>query len=226
MLQRREIVFDIGEGFGRGEERHFGAALAVGIAHDFQRRDRVAVLELDVVFLAVAPDAQFQSARQCVDHRDADAVETAGDLVGILVEFSAGMKLGHDDLGRRNAFALVNANRNAAAVVAYGDRIVGIENHLDARGVTCEGFVDGVIDDFVDHVMQARAVIGIADIHAGAFADGVETFQHPDRFSAVFRSRIGDRFGAGLPGWFGHELPSRWIESGRRKCALECQFVP
>ncbi len=99
MLQRREIVFDIGEGLGRGEKRHFGAALAVGVADDFQWRHRVAVLERDEVLLARAPDAQFKLARQRIDHGDADAVQTAGHLVGILVEFSAGMELGHDDLG-------------------------------------------------------------------------------------------------------------------------------
>jgi hypothetical protein len=61
----------------------------------------------------------FSLARQRVDDRDADAVQAAGDLVGILVEFSAGMQLGHDDLGRRDAFALVDVGRNAAAVVAH-----------------------------------------------------------------------------------------------------------
>ena len=34
VLQRREIELDHGEGFGRGQERHFGAALAVGVADD------------------------------------------------------------------------------------------------------------------------------------------------------------------------------------------------
>ena len=121
MFQRREIILDIGEGLGRGEERHFRSALAVGIADDFQRRDGIAVLELDVVFLAVAPDPQFQLARQRVDHGDAYAVQSAGHLVGVLVEFAAGMELGHDDFSGRNAFALVNVGRDTAAVVAHSD---------------------------------------------------------------------------------------------------------
>jgi hypothetical protein len=43
-------------------------------------------------------------------------MQAAGDLVGVLVEFAAGMQLGHDHFGSRNAF-LVNVGRNAAAIV-------------------------------------------------------------------------------------------------------------
>ena len=96
---------------------------------DLQRRDRDAVGELHEVFFAVAPDFELEPGRQRVDHRDADAVQAAGHLVGVLVEFSAGMQLGHDDLGRRNAFAFVDVGRDAAAVVDHGHRAFGVERH-------------------------------------------------------------------------------------------------
>ena len=73
--------------------------------------DRVAVGEVHLVLQPVAPDAQRQAGRQRVDHRHADAVQAAGDLVGVLVEFSAGVQLGHDDLGRRDALFLVDVGR-------------------------------------------------------------------------------------------------------------------
>ena len=209
MLERGEIIFDVGEGFGRGEERHLGAALALGVADDLERRDRIAMGEFDVVLLAVAPDPQLQLARQRVDHGDADAVQAAGDLVGILVEFSAGVQLGHDDLGRRNAFALVDVDRNAAAVVAHRHRAVGIEHDVDGGGVAGERLVDRVVDDLVDHVMQAGAVIGVADIHARPLAHGVEALQHPDRFRAVFDGNGMLSVGRCLPGRFCHVRPSR-----------------
>ena len=63
----------------------------------------------------------LSAARQRIDDGDADAVEAARYLVGVLVEFSAGMQLGHDDFGGRHAFA-VDVGRNAAAVVAHGAR--------------------------------------------------------------------------------------------------------
>ena len=47
VLQRREIELRHGEGLLRGQERHLGAALVVGGADDGERRDRLAVAELD-----------------------------------------------------------------------------------------------------------------------------------------------------------------------------------
>ncbi len=49
MLKRREVIFDIGEGFDRGQKRHLGAALAIGIADRRERRHRVAMGEFDEV---------------------------------------------------------------------------------------------------------------------------------------------------------------------------------
>ena len=53
-------------------------------------------------------------------------MQATGHLVGILVEFSAGMELGHDDLGGRNTFAFVDVGRNAAAIVAHRHRAVRV----------------------------------------------------------------------------------------------------
>ena len=62
VLQRREIIFDVGESLGGGEEGDFRAALAVGVADDLERRHGVAVGEFDKMLLAVAPDPQLQLA--------------------------------------------------------------------------------------------------------------------------------------------------------------------
>ena len=135
--------------------------------------------------LAVAPDRELEPARQRVDDGDADAVQAAGHLVGVLVEFSAGMQLRHDDFGGRHAFALVHVGRNAAAVVAHGAGAVGIERDDDLLGVAGQRLVDGVVDDLIDHVMQAGAVVGVADIHARPLAHGIEALEHLDRFGAI-----------------------------------------
>ena len=81
--------------------------------------------------------------------------------------------------------SLVEVGGNAAAVVAHGDGAVGIEHHFDGGGVAGERFVDGVVDDLVDHVVQARAVVGVADVHAGPLAHGVEALEDLDRLCAV-----------------------------------------
>ena len=98
---------------------------------------------------------------------------------------SAGMELGHDDLGGRHAFFLVDVHRHAAAVVAHRAAAVAVQNHFDFIAVAGERFVDRVVDDFVNHVMKARAVIGVADVHARALAYGIEAFQHLDGLGCV-----------------------------------------
>ncbi|MDR6304418.1 hypothetical protein GGQ85_002125 [Nitrobacter vulgaris] len=181
--------------------------------------------EFDQVFLVLAPDAQDQLAGERVDHRDADAVQPTGDLVGILIEFSAGVQLRHDDFSRGNAFTLVNVDGNAATVVAYGHRIVGVEDDLDGGGMSSQRFVDGVVDYFIDHMVQTGAVIGIADIHARPLAHGVEALENPDRFRAIFDWR--DRFGIGnlLPGRFNHERPSEGVPRYMRYMRLRSLFL-
>ena len=73
-----------------------GQSIARATGREFARVSLGGVHE---VFLAVAPDAQVEMLGERVDHGDADAVQAAGYLVGVLVELPAGMQLGHDDLG-------------------------------------------------------------------------------------------------------------------------------
>ncbi len=172
----------------RRRRRHEGdlcPATPAGVADDGEGRDGNAVAELDQVLAAVAPDAQAEPDGEGVHDRDSDAVEAAGDLVGILVELTAGVQLGHDDLGRGDAFAGMDVGGNAAPVVGDRHRAVGVERHVHRRGVPGQRLVDRVVDDLVDHVVQARAVVGVADIHAGALADGVQPLEHLDGFGAV-----------------------------------------
>jgi len=60
---------------------------------------RSASAEFHQVFLAVAANDETEPLRQGIHTRYANAVETAGDLVGVLVEFAAGMQDAHYDFG-------------------------------------------------------------------------------------------------------------------------------
>jgi len=42
--------------------------------------------------------------------------------------------------------------------------------------MTGERLVDRVVDDLENHVVQAGAVIGVTDVHSGAFTDSFEAF--------------------------------------------------
>ena len=63
--------------------------------------------------------------------------------------------------------------------------------HLDAGGVAGDGLVHGIVEDFRDQVVQ-RTLVGAADIHAGALADGFQPFEHLDG-GGVIGGRVGCR---------------------------------
>ena len=189
MLEGRIVELDPGEGLRRGKKGHFGTLAAAGIADDAQRRVGVAIGEAHEVLFAIAEDPELQLRGQGIDDRHADPMQAARDLVGVLVEFAAGMKLGHDDLGGRNSLARVDVGGDAAAIVADGAGAIGIERDGDAVGMADQRLVDGIVHHLVDHVMETGAVIGVADIHAGALAHGIEAFQDLDRVGAIFGAR-------------------------------------
>src|SRR3546814_636566 len=81
------------------------------LVQPLQRRHRLAHGVFLVVVEAVAPDVEGELFAQRVDHRDANAVQAAGNLVAVVVELTAGVQLGHDDLRRRDALFLVDVDR-------------------------------------------------------------------------------------------------------------------
>ena len=141
--------------------------------------DGRAVAELHLVHLAVAPDGEAQPLGKRVDHRDADAVQAAGDLVGVGVELAAGVQLGHHDLGRRalELVVVLDAGRDAAAVVEHRDRVVGVDRDRDLVAEAGQRLVDRVVDHLEHHVVQAGAVGGVADVHAGRLRTASRPFR-------------------------------------------------
>ena len=190
VLELVEIEFDDLERFRAWQEGYAGAFLALGSrADDLQRRLGIAVPKAHEMLFPVAPDGEVEPLRKRVDDADADAVEAAGHLVGVVVaavlELSAGVELGHDDLGRRDAFALMDAGRDAAAVVLDRDRPVGIQLDDDPVAMAGEGFVDRIVRDLEHHMVEARSVVGVADVHAGALAHRVEALEHLDALGII-----------------------------------------
>jgi hypothetical protein len=137
------------------------------------------------VELAVPRDLDPHVVGERVDDRDADAVEAAGGLVGLARELAARVERAEDDLERGLAGELrVRVHRDAAAVVADGDGVVGVKLDLDAGGVARHRLVHRVVEDFGDEVVE-RAFVGAADVHAGALADRLEPLEHLDRGGVV-----------------------------------------
>ena len=76
---------------------------------------------------------------------------------------------------------------NAAAVVGDGAGAIGIEGYGYAVRKPAQDLIDGVVDNFIDHVVEARAIVGVADIHAGALAHRIKAFEHLDGIGIIGR---------------------------------------
>ena len=145
--------------------------------------------------VALAPDAavafrlHIHPGRQGVDHAHADAVQAAGDLVAAAAELAAGVEDRVHHLEGVLA-RLMPAHRHATAVVPVAHRPVGQQGDLDAVGEAGHGFVDGVVDDLPDQVVEAPHIRG-ADVHAGAPADGLQALEDLDALGGVAGAGAG-----------------------------------
>jgi hypothetical protein len=73
-------------------------------------------------------------------------------------------------------FLRVDVHRNSTAVVRHGDGLIRMDGDRNVSAMTGQRFVDRVVDDLKDHVMQTGPVIGVADVHSRAFSDRVKAF--------------------------------------------------
>ena len=178
-LVDRRLLEDVGTGL----EADGGAGL-VGIADDLEVLFGHTQVEFLVVDLAVLTDFDFEPVGQRVDDGGTDAVQTAGDFVAATAEFTAGVEDGQNDRDRGNAQFLIDTDGDASTVVADFDDVPGQNIHFDVRAEAGQRFVDGVVDDLIDQVVQAAGT-GRTDVHTGTFPDGLETLQNLDLVGAI-----------------------------------------
>ena len=160
--------------------------MLTGVADDRERGLGLTQAVLLPVQFAVTPNRQFEVIRQRIDDRHADAVQTAGDLVGRVIELTAGMEHRHDDFGGGNALLGVHIDGNTASVVGNRHRFVGVHRDDDLVAVPGQRLIDGVVHDLEHHVMQSAAIIGVTDIHSGALANRIEALQDFDFAGIVY----------------------------------------
>jgi ribulose 1,5-bisphosphate synthetase/thiazole synthase len=132
-------------------------------------------------------------------------MQTAGYFVVRRVELASRVQHGEHNLDCGHLLAVDHlvVHRNAAAVVDDRNRVVHVNRHIDPSGVAAQSFVDRIIHDLVDEVVQTL-LGGRADVHGGAQPYGRKTFEHRDVFrrvaSAGFRRFGGGRDREGLVG--------------------------
>lgn len=126
----------------------------------------------------------FQPFGQRVDDGKPDAVQAAGDLVSAAAELAACVQFGQDEFDRRNALLVMDARRDAAPVVFHRAGAVLVDGDTDGVAISRQRFVDGVVDDLLNEMMQAAFIRG-PDIHTGALSDRLQPFENLDLFLAV-----------------------------------------
>ena len=103
-------------------------------------------------------------------------MQTTGDLVAVAAELAAGVQNGENNLQCRNTHLRMDADRDAASVVAYPNDIVRLDRDLDMGTIAGERLIDGVVDNLVYEMMQA-ARRGRTDVHAWTHSDRLQTLQ-------------------------------------------------
>jgi len=114
-------------------------------------------------------------------------VQTTGHLVAVAAKLSAGVQHGEHHFECTLAFvwaAWVWVDWNAAAVVGNRAGAVFVQRNDHLGAIAGHGLVYCVVDHFPDEVMQTSKTGG-TDVHAGAFANRVETFKNLDVFRAI-----------------------------------------
>ena len=118
-------------------------------------------------------------------------MKTSRDLISIFIKLTACMQDGHNHFKSRdiapffNRFFVMFFNRDTPAIIFDGDRIIFMQDDIDRSAISRHCFVDTVVDDFVNELMQA-IFAGIPDIHSRTFSNSLQPFQHGNRACIVF----------------------------------------
>ena len=144
-----EVDRHIREDLGIRLKRRLGAR-AFGLPDHLDFADRLTLGVLLTVDLLVALHLHLDQRRQRADHRHADAVEPAGDLVAALVELAAGMQTGHHHFQGGTPDLGMGLNRNTASVVFDGHPPSACNRDRNGVARALQRLVHAVVHDFVN----------------------------------------------------------------------------
>jgi hypothetical protein len=102
-----------------------------------------------------------------------------------LSEFSAGMQIRQHQLDGWHLPFRVNIDRNTTTVVAYRNRSIHVDDHVDLCAKSGQMFVDRIIENFVNQVMQPPFV-RVPNEHSRPLPDCFEAFELVDLRRVVF----------------------------------------
>ena len=140
--------------------------------------------EVHVVDRAAAMNLGREPFREGVHHTHTHAVKSPGNLVGILVEFSAGVQRRHSEFYAGQLFNGVEVDWNTAPVIEYSDRLALVHGDVHCGAVTSHRLIDGVVHNLVHEVMEPTGGGG-PDVHARAFSNSLQAFENLNLLGGV-----------------------------------------
>ncbi len=201
LVEPRGLELHLAEDLGIGGEGDRGAAPVGRAAEMLEGAERLPPAEALAVELPLARDLDDGVGRQRVDHAHADAVQAPARRIGLAVELAARMERREDHLERRlvGEFGM-RIDGDAAAIVDDREAVARIERDFDPAGMPRDGLVHRIVEHFGGEMVE-RALVGAADIHARAAADGLEPLEHFDRRGVI---GAGHRIGGSEQVFVGH----------------------
>ena len=122
---------------------------------------------------------------QSVDDGSTDTMQAAGNLISATAEFTTGMQHSKYNFQCRLTCLRLDVYGDTTTIIGNGNRVTGIDGHSNIFTVSGQSFVNGIIHNFIDQVVQTGRR-SRSDIHTGSFSDCFQTFQNLDLLSAIF----------------------------------------
>ena len=118
-----------------------------------------------------------QPAAQRVHNRGANAMQSAGIGIVLVVKLTAGVQHGEDHFHTGNPHRGMKVNRHAAAIIINTGRAILVQCNTNLTGKAVGGFINCIINNFPKQMMQPPGR-SCSNVHAGAHPYGFKPFKH------------------------------------------------
>ena len=136
--------------------------------------------------LALPANGELELLGQRVNNRHSHPVQTTRHFITVVVELSAGMQHGHDDFSSRDPF-LMHLGRYPTAIVRHGDGFSDMDSDFDGVTVSCQGFINRIIHQLEDHMVQPGTIISVSDVHTRSLSNRIKAFEHLNAVRVIVR---------------------------------------
>ena len=105
-------------------------------------------------------------------------MKSAGNLVGVVVEFTSCVECGHNYFCGTDILFCVNVYRYSSTVVSNGYGFFRVNRHVNSIAMPCQRLINRVIHQLLHHMMQAGAIFGVTNVHTRTLTHRIEAFKH------------------------------------------------